>query len=83
MKSYLNIHEKKLKHFKEDIQYFTEHKDELTEKYPDKWVGVYHHNVVSANKDLKTLIDNLVKQGISPGKTVVEYLATRETIMIL
>jgi len=79
----LNIHEGALKDFREDVKYFIDHKDELTEKYPNNWVGIYHHRVVGVNKDLNTLIGDLAKHGISPGKAVVEYLSTKETIMIL
>lgn len=83
MESYLNIHEKTLTRFRDDIAYFLDHKEELTEKYPNKWVGIYHHKVVGVNKDLEPLIKGLKGKGIPTGKAVVEYLSTKETIMIL
>jgi len=83
MESYLNIHEEALAKFRDDTAYFLDHKGELTEKYPNKWVGIYHHKVVGVNKHLKSLIEELKDEGIPTGKAVVEYLSTKETIMIL
>ncbi len=72
-----------LARFTQDMLYFDEHREELLQQYPDRWVAVYHQQVVGATKDLERLVRQLERKGIPPGRAFIEYLTDAETVLIL
>lgn len=72
-----------LERFGQDAQYFQEHREELLARYPDRWVAVYHQQVVGAAKRQPRLIAQLERKSIPPGRVYREYLSTKEELWIL
>jgi hypothetical protein len=63
--------------------FLDKHRDELLQRYPERWVAVYNGEVVGAAKDPKRLIRQLERKGIPPGEVYREYLTDREELLIL
>lgn len=80
--SHLSV-EEELKRYGKDLEYLDEHRQELLERYPERWVAVYNLRVVGAAKDLRRLIGKLEKQGIPPGEVYREFLTRNEPLLIL
>jgi hypothetical protein len=72
-----------LERFTQDMLYFDQHRDELLRQYPDRWVAVYHQQVIGAAKDLKRLVRQLERKGIPAGRAFCEYLTDEETLLIV
>ena len=72
-----------LDRFTRDMLYFDEHREELLRQHPERWVAVYHQQVVGAAKDLERLIRQLERKGIPPGRVFRDYLTDKETLLIL
>ncbi len=61
---------------------FERRRAELTEMYPDKWVGYYQGEVIVAD-GLDELIVAMKQAGIPTEASIVEFLATEEEAWIL
>jgi len=72
-----------LERFTEDMLYFDQHRQELLQQYPERWVAIYNQHVVGAAKDLKRLIQQLERKGIPPSQVFREYLTEQEDLLIL
>ena len=72
-----------LERFHADAEYFERHRQELLERYPERWVAVYNQEVVGSAKDIKRLVRQLERKGIQPGRTYREYLTEKEELLIL
>ena len=72
-----------LERHRNDALYFEERRQELLEQFPDHWIAVYNKEVVATAKRLPQLIRKLDKQGVPRGKVFVEYLSTKDEILIL
>lgn len=72
-----------LERFHADADYFDRHRQELLQRYPERWVAVYNQEVVASAKDIKRLVRQLERKGIQPGRTYREYLTAKEELLIL
>jgi hypothetical protein len=72
-----------LDRFTRDMLYFDQHREELLQQYPERWVAVYNQQVVGAAKDPKRLVRQLQRKGIPPGQVFREYLTEEEVLLIL
>jgi hypothetical protein len=73
----------KLQRFKRDTAYYEAHQEELLEQYPEQWVAIYNERVVGADVDLPHLLTTIKENGISPGQALVEYVTSKDEILIL
>lgn len=74
---------KELEHYKEDVLFYEKKEEELKKKYPDQWVAIFDKEVVGIDKNLDSLIKSLEAKDISARRTFIEFLSTKEKIMIL
>ena len=72
-----------LQRFRSDIAYFDQHRQELSSQYPERWVAIYHQQVVAAAKDLQRLIKQLERKGVPRGRAFVDYTTERQDVLIL
>jgi hypothetical protein len=75
--------QQELEQFRSDAQYFEEHREELLQQYPERWVAIYNQQVVGAAKDAKQLKRQLDRKGIKAGSVFRQYLTTKEELLIL
>lgn len=75
--------QQELDRFRDDALYFDHHREELLAQYPDRWVAIYDQQVVGAAKDLKRLIKQVQRKGLSPGQVYRGHLSTKEELLIL
>jgi len=74
--------ELELDRFQDDMAYFDRHREEILKQYPEKWVAIHKHEVVGAAKALPRLVAQLERKGLR-GKAFVDYVTTREDLLIL
>ncbi len=72
-----------LERFREDARYLDEHRQELLAQYPERWVAIYHQQVVAQAKDPRRLIQKLQEQGIPAARVYRAHLTTHEEMLIL
>jgi hypothetical protein len=75
-----------IQRFQKDCEWLEGHRTELTARYPDRWVAVFHKEVIGTQKgasSLQILIKRLREQGYDTGKVVVRFLATKPKPLIL
>ena len=58
-------------------------KSALKEQYPNKWVGMAFGDVLVVGDSLEEALELLEEQGANCGRSVVEFLNTKPTRMIL
>lgn len=75
--------QQELERFRNDALYFDPHREELLAQYPDRWVAICDQPVVGAAKDLKRLIKQVQRKGLSPGRVYRGQLSTKEEFLIL
>jgi len=75
--------QKELERFRLDADYFDQHRQELLQQHPDRWVAIYNQQLVGAAKDIKRLIRQLERKGIPPAQVYREYLTEKEDLLIL
>lgn len=75
--------QQELEQYRSDAQYLEEHRAELLEQYPERWVAIYNQQVVGAAKDAKRLKRQLERKGIKPSRVFREYLTKKEELLIL
>lgn len=74
--------QQELERYTQDRLWFEQHHDELLQRYPERWVGIYNQQVVAAAKDLGRFIRQIKTKGIPPGDVYREYLTEEETLLI-
>ena len=69
----------RLERYHKDVVWFGAHRDELREKYPDQWVGVYCEQVIGASSDLGKLLRETCANGYFPGEIAYDFISTDNT----
>ena len=69
--------------YREDAQYFEQHRQELLNEYPDHWLAVYAGRVAATASTLPRLVRCLEKQGLPRGQVFVEYLSRDPDLLIV
>lgn len=72
-----------IEQFEADRAFFDEHREELLERYPDRWIAIYHQQVVGTARDPRRLAAQLRRKGIPPGEVFREYVTARDDVLIL
>ena len=75
--------QQELERFTLDAKYFDDHRQDLQERYPERWVAIYRQEVVGDAKDLKRLVAQLERRGIPRGAAFVDYATEQEDLLIL
>lgn len=71
-----------LQRFHGDAEYFDAHHQEFLDRYPEQWVAVYDRQVVGADADFYTLLDELKAKGVPLEKAVIERVTREEEVWI-
>jgi hypothetical protein len=73
-----------LRDFKEDREYLSANYDKLMQEHKDEFVVIQNKQVVSCGKELgEVLTEARGKIGQAVNHSVVEYLSTRKTEMVV
>ena len=72
-----------LERFRKDALYVNEHWEELTARYPDRWIAVYEERLVADAKNPSQLRSKLLKKGVPPGEAYRRYLSTKEEDLLI
>lgn len=64
----------RLERYHRDVIWFDAHRDELREKYPDQWVGVYCEQVIGASSDLGKLLRETCANGYPRGEGFYNFV---------
>jgi hypothetical protein len=75
--------QEELERHRRDAEYFQEHRQELLDRYPDRWVAVYNQQVVGAAKYHKSLLRQLERKGVPRGRAFLDYLTDKEEFLIV
>ena len=75
--------QEELERFRDDALYVDQHREELIQQFPERWVAVYHHQVVADDRDPGELIKKLRKKGIDPGQAYRAHLSNKDDLLIL
>jgi len=72
--------QQELDRLRQDALYLDQHRDELLQRYPDRWVAVYHREVVGTARNLQRLVLQLKRKGIPPTEVYCQRLSTKEDL---
>ena len=72
-----------LDRYRADALYLEEHREELLEQYPERWVAIYNLQVVGAAKDPRRLVKQLDRKGIPSGRVYRGHLTNKDELLIL
>ena len=56
---------------------------ELIKKYPDRWVAMGRDGALAVGDSMKEVLEEVERQGVDRGETVVEFLDTSPPLLIL
>ena len=73
----------RLQRFHEDVVWFSAHRKELAEQYPDQWVAVYCKEVVGAAEDHEDLMSHLKANHLPIGSTHIDFAATKPKVWVI
>ncbi len=74
--------QKELEAFRKDTRWFSEHYDELRERYPDHWIAIYNQDVVAASPNQDAMFAELKRKRVSATKAYIKYLSTKDEVWI-
>ena len=72
-----------LREFSATARVFSDEKQDLINKYPSKWIGVYKSEVVGASTHLNVLMSQLAKKNIPASDTVLRFISKTQRTLIL
>ena len=72
-----------LTQFTRDCQFIDSKIEELTNQYPDRWVVVYHEEVIGTGKNFRNLMWRLRRKGIDTSQVATRFLNTEPRPLIL
>ena len=72
-----------LQRFRKDTAYYETHHEELLEKYPEQWVGIFDQQVVGASSDYEQLLADVEKEGVAIERTLFKHFTKKEELWIL
>jgi hypothetical protein len=72
-----------LRRFRQDVEYFEAHRDELLSRYPEQWVAIFKQQVVAADPDYDRVLDQLEAKSIPVGKVFIERATAKDELLIL
>ena len=72
-----------LRSFEKSAEVFSSERQQLIDKYENKWVGVFDGEIVGSADTSKRLLAILTKKGIPPAQTMIRRTDREEKILIL
>ncbi len=66
----------------EDLKWFQENSNKITEKYSGKFIAIKNKSIISASLNVNILIDNLEKTGIDSNLVLIKYINRKGEIII-
>ncbi|OIO22141.1 hypothetical protein AUJ17_00050 [Candidatus Micrarchaeota archaeon CG1_02_47_40] len=70
-----------LRSAKKDLSWFNSNFGEIAKKNNNSFVAIQNGNIVSSNKSLDYLLDELKTKGIDPVKTLIKYVTTSIVVL--
>ncbi|MBI2934174.1 MAG: hypothetical protein HYY29_01255 [Chloroflexi bacterium] len=72
----------RLKRGNEDLKYFLERREDLTQKYSEEWVAIYHREVAAHAKTPAKLLKELRAKNVPQGQALIEFLTKTPKLTI-
>ena len=72
-----------LREFSKSAKMLSNDRPRLVDEHPLQWVGMYRGEVSAKAGDLPSLMEELEKQRIPPGDTVVRFIEKNQPTLIL
>ncbi len=72
-----------LRTFRRDINCLAKQREELTRKYPNKWIAFYDGGVVFTADTLNNLLHTVDREKLSRDKVITQFLGTKKITMVL
>jgi hypothetical protein len=63
--------------------HFEQHRQELLQRYPERWTAVYKREVVATDRRLPQLLQQLAKRGLPRGQVFIAHVSAQEDVRIL
>ena len=71
-----------LERFSNDGQWYSDHYDELLERYPDHWIAIYHQEVVAASTEAEEMFVELKRKGMKATRAFIKFISTEDQTWI-
>ena len=68
----------RISNFRKDAVFFSEHRTQLKEQYPDQYVAIKGEQVVAASPLLDELLPRIEEQGLNTSDLYISFLPTKE-----
>jgi hypothetical protein len=75
--------QQEIERFTQDTLWFDDHRQEMLQQYPERWVAIYNKQVVGSSKDLDQLVGKLERKWLRPGHVFCDYVTDRKELLIL
>jgi hypothetical protein len=72
-----------MEEFRADWEYLAAHRDELTARFPEKWVAVFDKKVVASSRTLEELLPKLEKKGLKGSTSAIDFLSSKPVTLRL
>ena len=72
-----------MRQFKKRTRYLSDHRPELTRKYPDQWVGLAGNGTLIAGSSIQEVLAKVEAKGLDREGLAVKLMATKPRRMIL
>ena len=72
-----------LREFSRSAEMLAKDQPRLIDEYPRQWIGVYRGEVSAKADDLPSLMEQLERQGVPLGDTIVRFIEKNQRALIL
>ena len=72
-----------LREFSKSAEMLSSDRPRLVDGHPFHWIGMYRGEVSAKAGDLPSLMEELERQGIPPGDTIVRFIEKNQRTLIL
>ncbi len=66
---------------KKDLSWFSSNFEEIAKKNNNRFVAIQNASIVSSNKSLDGLLEELKEKGMDPVKTLIKYVTTAIVVL--
>ncbi|RLI99902.1 MAG: hypothetical protein DRP03_02045 [Candidatus Aenigmatarchaeota archaeon] len=68
--------------FDSDVRFFSRNYNKLKKKYRDMFIAIKNKRVVASAKTEKELLKEMKEKGLDPAVTVVEFVPSKEELIL-